>query len=153
MAEIGPGELAYKQRQKPSLAHSREISEAFRVFFWGGERISGGQDNPTLKDMSFYSERTHWVPTALTGDRSTRHHEIPVTKDKKRLQTLSEENGRKKDWESEWQQISQKQGWNNRPMPPNFRGKLIFNDSVHRQTTKSMTSTDWENPLRIQKFR
>ena len=59
MAEIGPGELAYKQRQKPSLAHSREISEAFRVFFWGGERISGGQDNPTLKDMSFYSERTH----------------------------------------------------------------------------------------------
>ena len=36
MAEIGPGELAYKQRQKPSLAHSREISEAFRVFFGGG---------------------------------------------------------------------------------------------------------------------
>lgn len=30
MAEIGPGELAYKQRQNPSLAHSREISEAFR---------------------------------------------------------------------------------------------------------------------------
>lgn len=63
MAEIGPGELAYKQRQNPSLAHSREISEAFRfgllLFGGGGGRVgqkggvSGGQDNPIFTDMSF----------------------------------------------------------------------------------------------------
>lgn len=53
MAEIGPGELAYKQRQNPSLAHSREISEAFRfglVLFGGGrggKRVGFQEDKIT----------------------------------------------------------------------------------------------------------
>ena len=77
----------------------------FQVWFgfdWGGgggggKRVGFQEDNhnPIFKDMSFQSERTHWVPTAVTGNRSIHHHEISVIKDK-RLQMLSEEKGRKK---------------------------------------------------------